>query len=114
MIIKDLNVGIFKTKMSIGHFFRVKKDALFLELREPTQEETIALSGTEQENAKALIKLMPKCIIEHNVEKEKSVLYNTAELWTSMTKQSGNITALIKEWSDSLPLIKWAESQRVK
>lgn len=113
MDVKEIrNVGFFKKKVEIGEYFynedgtpRPKEDA-YVVLREPTTVEFNKISsGDKEQNFKAIMELLPKCIIEHNLESNGQPI-STEEVSKIILQSASCFVFVAEEWQKSLPLVK--------
>jgi len=107
MVLKNVNAGIFKLKINVGEFFDEKSEDLYIELREPTTEEALSLSATDDsgEQDKAVIfKMMPSLITDHNFENEKNERFSSDDVWSFIMNRSNCATGIVTQWSQNIPL----------
>lgn len=109
--LKDKNAGIFKIQIDVGEHFGGEESDFFIELREPTTEETMTLSNKEGEDKvdqEAIFRLMPHCIIDHNFfqDEEEKKKMSTAEVWKEIMRRPICATEVVERWSNNIPLAK--------
>jgi len=106
--LKDKNVGIFKMRIDLDEHF--EGENFFIELREPTTEETIGLSNGQDEivDQMKIFSIIPHCIIDHNFyqdEDEKKKMA-TLDVWKEIMRRPVCSTEIVEKWSNNIPLAK--------
>ena len=109
MVLKDISAGIFKLKINVGEHFNEKNEDLYIELREPTTEEALSLSATDdsdKQDKAAIFKMMPSLITDHNFEDENSKRFSSDDVWKFIMQRAQCATQIVTEWSNNIPLAK--------
>ncbi len=107
MTLKDAKrAAVFKKTVLLGlRLGQATDDAAWIELREPTFDEALAMreAVTEQETT---CRVMAQCIVDHNIQDEAGGLAKPEDI-VAMLRQSatlfGHVTSV---WVESLPLPK--------
>ena len=109
MVLVDRNAVIFKIKINVGEHFGVERDAYWVELREPTTEETIMTAKTTDkgtQDQQKVFDLIPQCIMSHNFESEPGKLMTKNDVWSECMRRGACSTDIVEAWSNNIPLAK--------
>lgn len=114
--LKDKNAGIFKIKINVGAHFDEEPETFFVELREPTTEETFTFmpDGNEDRmDQKKIFEVIPKCIIDHNFyhDEEEKKKMSTKEVWEECYRRMPCAVEIVQIWSENLPLALKKQTQ---
>jgi len=115
-VLKDKQAGIFKIKVNVGEFFGMEDDELYIELREPTTDETISLSDNSNPenpsiNQGKVFDIIPNCIIDHNFLNADESKMSKKEVWDLIKQRSGCAMNVVEAWSNNIPLSKRKQTQ---
>jgi len=111
MILKDVNAGIFNLKINIGQFFGSKEEDFYVVLREPTTDEALRMKSLDEN---ALMKDLPKMMIEHNFQNEDGSDMTNQQVWNLILPRSGCSTLIVKKWGEEIPLAQVKSKKQVE
>lgn len=105
-VITDKNAGIFKIKINIGEYFGFEHDELFIELKEPETPDVMAISSENGAtiDQEKLIKLIPKCIIDHNFLEAEDKPMAVKDFWPLIQQRSGCTLNIVTIFMNEIPL----------
>lgn len=96
--------GLFAKRINIGHAFGLEKEEVWIELREPTEDETFNFSSKDEAyNKRELKKLWKDCLINHNFDNENGKPADNQEVTDLISKKGWLLAEIITEWNSSLP-----------
>lgn len=78
-------------------------DGLWVELREPTGEEAMALNTNREQE---LLPMALKCLADHNIEKEPSKKASNKEVADVIAGSSTLSTFVVRGLLENIPLVK--------
>lgn len=115
-VLTDKKAGIFKIKVNVGEYFGFEDDELYIELREPTTDETISLSDNSSPdnpsiNQSKVFEVIPSCIIDHNFFNEGDKKMSSKEVWDLIKQRSGCAMDVVEAWSNNIPLSRRKQKQ---
>lgn len=105
MVLKSEKAGLFKIKINIGQYFEEDEEAFWIELREPTVDESMKFSSSDDSTVE-MMKQLPHMIIDHNFEKEDGKRFSSDKVWKMIAERPLAANDIISEWSKEIPLAK--------
>lgn len=120
------DIGIFRKKIHLAEAFKAEKpgpeDAimtealagLWVEMREPTRAEAMALGDAPAKNMSEMDKIVPACMRDHNILRDDGKRADATEVYELVRNSVTLFNYFIGEWMGSLPLARRGVTQSAK
>lgn len=96
--------GFFNAKVPIGSFFNVPDSDVWVEMREPCEDETFRFSDDKAANAAFLKKLWKDCLVGHNFENEDGTPATKDEVIQLIQSRGWLVAHIVEKWNESIRL----------
>jgi len=115
IVVKDTNY-LIKTRIDVGQFFGSDPEEAFIEMREPSNKDLIALTkaaktGDQDEVLKVFTSILPRIIIEHNLARPASkpdaepALMSNSEVCDLIVERFGIYTEIVGRYLEDVVFI---------
>ena len=120
------DIGIFRKKIHLAEAFHVEnpgpEDAamteafkgLWVEMREPTRAEAIALGDAPAKNMSEMDKIVPACMRDHNILRDDGKRAEAEQVYELIRNSVTLVNYFTTQWMGSLPLARRGVTQSAK
>lgn len=98
--------GFFSAKIEVGEYFGAAKEAVYVILREPCEDETFQFTDDKERNMAHLKKLWKACLIGHNFVNDDDTEAGTETVIGIIQGRGWLLSHIIEEWNKKIPLTK--------
>jgi len=98
--------GFFTTRIDLGKFFEKEDSEVWIELREPTEDEIMKASGKDADrNVENLKKMWKSCVVDHNLYNDDDTKLTDKEVCEILSKKGWCVVHIVNEWNKQIPLV---------
>jgi hypothetical protein len=98
--------SLFNTRIEIGQYFGEDKEKVWIELREPTEDEAFSFSQAKEDNMKVLKQLWRDCLTKHNFVNDDESEADKKDVIEVIKNKGWLLSYIIQKWYENLPLKK--------